>query len=527
MSCMVEHITSRVFQWFPSQITLIAIFDRDIMSTLSKCMSLKSSGICQQMFSVTSELPLESLSTVGQPEFATSQEPEIWTSEAVTDKTISPSMEISPELPEATTATTDADKQWTTDAYPEETTSSGYRIDCPSTCEGLLPGPYQSCLGCNRYLICANDDLLLDGYWCQEGFNWDDIVKRCVTHSTTCPAVGGETLYPPTKPTTVTPEYTTSEAPVERIHCPNTCKGLQPGPYQSCLGCNRYLICFLGDLLLDGYWCPDGLSWDDNVKACMVSSTTCQASDSQTPHPPAEQTTHQSQQITTNEFATTELQPKEVTTSNPVPHIDCLSTCDNIKPGLYQSCLGCNQYLICYLDGLMFDGYWCEPGLSWDDDLKECVKNSSTCPTSSNSLRYPLHNPTTVPPGYKTAPPITAEISEDTTFPSIYTTFIPKQTTYDEQLTSDAYLEGTTVEPHSKESVDATVGHNTATSVEMLMTESPGNFDEYSSLFSKLREKFHCNSFPITNFSLRIIHWSCFIAHHPSPSGIQCTKSQT
>ena len=56
--------------------------------------------------------------------------------------------------------------------------------------------------------------------------------------------------------------------------CITSCTGLPNGDYQSCLGCHVYASCSNG-VMYDGRPCPAGLVWDDNVKRCEWTSTTC------------------------------------------------------------------------------------------------------------------------------------------------------------------------------------------------------------------------------------------------------------
>ncbi|WAR19825.1 hypothetical protein MAR_001663 [Mya arenaria] len=63
--------------------------------------------------------------------------------------------------------------------------------------------------------------------------------------------------------------------PVPQIgECIKSCDGVQDGDYKSCIGCNVYASCS-GDVLYDNRPCPGTLQWDDNLKRCDYSSTTC------------------------------------------------------------------------------------------------------------------------------------------------------------------------------------------------------------------------------------------------------------
>ena len=56
--------------------------------------------------------------------------------------------------------------------------------------------------------------------------------------------------------------------------CVSDCNGMQNGDYQSCLSCDVYLTCSNG-LTYDNRPCPADLVWDDNLKRCEWTSSTC------------------------------------------------------------------------------------------------------------------------------------------------------------------------------------------------------------------------------------------------------------
>ncbi|BFZ07479.1 hypothetical protein BsWGS_10518 [Bradybaena similaris] len=125
--------------------------------------------------------------------------------------------------------------------------------------------------------------------------------------------------------------------------CVRSCDGLQSGSYQSCTSCHMFATCSEG-VLYDNRPCPAALLWDDVSKRCEVSSTTCQA-----------------------------------------PHT-CVSSCDGLQTGEYQSCQGCDVYLTCN-NGVMFDKRPCPPGLLWNDVNKRCEQFSTTCISSEGKLQ--------------------------------------------------------------------------------------------------------------------------------------------
>ena len=56
--------------------------------------------------------------------------------------------------------------------------------------------------------------------------------------------------------------------------CVSDCTDKPNGDYQSCEGCNVYVTCSNG-ILHPNRPCPANLVWDDNLKRCEWTSTTC------------------------------------------------------------------------------------------------------------------------------------------------------------------------------------------------------------------------------------------------------------
>ena len=89
----------------------------------------------------------------------------------------------------------------TTREKPEEPLD----ITCPSSCEGLEPGPYQSCASCNQYMMCLDGGIMLDGIFCDGNLEWDDKEKACVEKSSTCPNPPLTTSFYPEEYTMMVP----------------------------------------------------------------------------------------------------------------------------------------------------------------------------------------------------------------------------------------------------------------------------------------------------------------------------------
>ena len=56
--------------------------------------------------------------------------------------------------------------------------------------------------------------------------------------------------------------------------CKVACDQLDDGNYQSCVTCTAYHTCSHGHLIANRP-CPPGTVWDDNLKRCEYTSSTC------------------------------------------------------------------------------------------------------------------------------------------------------------------------------------------------------------------------------------------------------------
>jgi len=129
--------------------------------------------------------------------------------------------------------------------------------------------------------------------------------------------------------------------------CISDCEGVEDGDYQSCLGCRVYVSCS-NEVMSDYRPCPENLVWDDNLKKCHYTSSTCRVGG------------------TTNS--------------------NCVADCRNRTDGDYQSCLGCHVYATCSNEEI-HDNRICPFGLVWDDDRKVCQYTTDTC-TPAISFSY-------------------------------------------------------------------------------------------------------------------------------------------
>ncbi|XP_067677868.1 uncharacterized protein [Haliotis asinina] len=131
--------------------------------------------------------------------------------------------------------------------------------------------------------------------------------------------------------------HVTSGIEVVATPCMSNCTGMPDGDYQTCAGCGGYATC-LGGMLYERKCVADTV-WDDSVKRCQDTSSTCPST---------------------------------------MPKI-CVSSCKGVSNGDHQSCNGCNVYVTCHA-GRIFDNRPCPPGLVFDNNVKHCDRTSPTCP---------------------------------------------------------------------------------------------------------------------------------------------------
>lgn len=302
------------------------------------------------------------------------------------------------------------------------TTEEPQKSTCISNCKGLIDGDYASCLSCSVYASCVSG-IIYDGRRCPAGLFWDDSNKLCTYDSPTCQGVP---VKEPTE-TPAPPPVTSDMARSGEDHsCIRSCKGVPDGDYHSCLGCGHYATCLMGvfitrkctlkDTVWDdkykmclsrsqtckpsricvedncsgipdgdyhscygcGYYstclmgvfidkrqCLKGTIWDNKYKICLTSSNTCEDDSKFHPDP-------------SHPLATDKPKFEDFTqspTSNPY---NCVSSCENIPDGNFQSCKGCNVFASCS-GGRLIDSRPCAAKLVWDDIVKQCVYTSSTC----------------------------------------------------------------------------------------------------------------------------------------------------
>ena len=259
----------------------------------------------------------------------------------------------SPQPPTTTPSTT-----------PSTTPPTPTPTRCGHYCDGKRNIDYPSCaFNCHYYATCDNGRLI-DGRPCPDGLFWDDQRKACNYHcypvtTSTTPPITTPSTSPPTGPTTPTPTTTppittpptstpegptptkepptttpcatTAPPPLPTKPCVDCCETMHDGDYHSCENCHEYVTCSNGRLTKRTK-CPAGSAWDDKLKECSQSSSTCK---------------------------------------NPGLD-DCICSCTHRLDGHYASCEG-NRYFATCLRQILFDKLECPSGYHWSGKHRRCV----------------------------------------------------------------------------------------------------------------------------------------------------------
>merc|ERR1719414_2378965 len=224
---------------------------------------------------------------------------------------------------------------WESTTCNADATPSGQASStCVSSCRGKKDGDYQHCEDCDKFVKCANGYL-----WeieCPDGLVWDQSIKQCTWESTTCPAREISTFKKNKK-----------------TNCVSSCKNKKDGDYQSCKRCDGFVKCS-GGRLFEMDCAAGGLKWDDKKKRCEWESSTCPAKNN-----------NKNKNKNKNKVGS------------------CVSSCTKMKDGDYQSCKRCDGFVKCN-GGRLFEMDCAAGGLVWDDKVKRCEWESSTCPANND-----------------------------------------------------------------------------------------------------------------------------------------------
>jgi len=220
----------------------------------------------------------------------------------------------------------------------EEEEDNGEAVGvCVSDCADKPNGDYQSCQTCEGFISCS-EGYLHNMPCAPQGTFWDDNIKQCQYESDTCKISKARSLS------------------VAAGTCVSSCTGIEDGNYQSCQTCTGYITCS-NDYFFDMPCALENTFWDDNFKRCEYKTDTCSLAAPQPEEP-------------TDEEAT------------------CVSSCDGVEDGNYQSCQTCSGYITCS-NGFLHDMPCAPEGTAWDDETKRCEYDSATCTEEDSSLSLP------------------------------------------------------------------------------------------------------------------------------------------
>merc|ERR1711944_98999 len=123
---------------------------------------------------------------------------------------------------------------------------------------------------------------------------------------------------------------------------------------------------------------PSGLVWDDDKKRCEWESSTCSSnSDS------GSNSGNDSGNSDSSSGNSDSGSGNSDSGSNSQEGV-CVSSCKSMKDGDYQSCKRCDGFVKCANERL-FEMDCAEGGLVWDDNIKRCEWESSTCSASEGN----------------------------------------------------------------------------------------------------------------------------------------------
>ncbi|XP_048250928.1 mucin-2-like isoform X4 [Haliotis rufescens] len=222
-------------------------------------------------------------------------------------------------------------------------------IDCSSKSDGF----YQSCQGCDVYVRCVNKQIT-DNNPCPPGTVWNDNIKFCDSSSPTChETTTTSTVAPTTTPVQTTP--TTTQPTTTPTPKPTT----TPTPQ------------------------PTTIPTPKPTSAPTPRPTTIPTPKPTTAPTPRPTTVPTPTPTTTTTTTSSTVPPTTPTPTKPGVQMPqpwpCVSDCNGVPNGDYQSCRGCNIYITCS-SGLTYDGFKCPASTVWNNDAKYCDYTSPTCP---------------------------------------------------------------------------------------------------------------------------------------------------
>merc|ERR1712117_561121 len=119
-----------------------------------------------------------------------------------------------------------------------------------------------------------------------------------------------------------------------------------------------------------------GLVWDDNIKRWEWQSSTCSSN---------------SDSNSGNDSSNSDSGSGNSDSGSNSQDGVCVSSCKSMKDGDYQSCKRCDGFVKCANERL-FEMDCAEGGLVWDDEIKRCEWESSTCQAPSTNTEGSTNN---------------------------------------------------------------------------------------------------------------------------------------
>merc|ERR1711988_1252433 len=136
--------------------------------------------------------------------------------------------------------------------------------------------------------------------------------------------------------------------------------------------------------------CPGNLVWDDKIKRCEWKSSNCPA-DNGSGNNGGNNDGNNGGNNGGNDGG--------------INKGSCVSSCKNMKDGDYQSCTRCDGFVKCS-EGRLFEMDCAAGGLVWDDNVKRCEWESSTCPGNNAPTEAPVKSSTRAPVKPSTKAPV-------------------------------------------------------------------------------------------------------------------------
>merc|ERR1712113_1140724 len=164
---------------------------------------------------------------------------------------------------------------------------------------------------------------------------------------------------------------------------------------QSCKRCDGFVKC-ANERLFEMDCAEGGLGWDDQIKRCEWQSTTCSANEgnSDSGSNSGNNSGNDSGNDSNNSGSGSGNSDSDSGNSDSGSNSQdgvCVSSCKSMKDGDYQSCKRCDGF-VKYANERLFEMDCAEGGLVWDNNVKRCEWESSTCQAPSTTTEGSTNN---------------------------------------------------------------------------------------------------------------------------------------